>query len=165
MNLSVSKATSDYSVMVACDVMLNFVGITTFSILVLFWVLVCTGITFYKILNQHIIDMITRKSLNGTCYVNHNEMAMDELKLWKHQLSLVSRFVHMVNRYFGPVIVIAISHEFITFIITFYELVLAVQRSEVKQASIYGAMVGRELFFLSVLTWTSYVLQLEVYIC
>lgn len=162
MNLSVSKATSDYSIMVGCEVMLNFVGITTFSILVLFWVLVCTGITFYKILNHRIIDMINRKQIKETCANNNDEMTMDELKSWKHQLSLVSRFVHMVNRYFGPVIVIAISHEFTTFIITFYNLVLAVQRSETTNASIYGAMVTRELFFLSVLTWTSYVLQLEV---
>ena len=95
--------------------------------------------------------------------MTRNNISETELKVWKYHHNLVCHYVHMINRSFGPIILVAICHEFMIFITTFYELVIAVQQSNnLFAVSIYGAMVARELFFLPTLIWTSYTIQLEV---
>lgn len=150
-----SHAEKSCKEMIFCQILLNFLGVITFSIQIFVIILVCTGATFYRILNERIFEMTTRQLLGS-------RISEIELNAWKHHHNLVSRFVHMINRCFGPIILVAISHEFISFITIFYELVLAIKHSNICAISIYGGMFTRELFFLSVYIWASYTLQLEV---
>ncbi len=137
--------------MILCEGLRIFLGTSTFSIQILFMILVYTGATFYRILNMKMFHMMTHNSINGI-----------ELNVWKHQHNLVCYYVHLINRSFGPIILVAICHEFMTFITTFYELILAVQQSNSFALLIYGGIFARELFFLSIFIWTSYCLELEV---
>lgn len=141
--------------MIICEIMLNFLGLVTFSIQIFVMVLICTGATFYQILNKRIFEMTTRRPLGS-------RISKIELNAWKHNHNLVSRFVHKISRCFGPIILVAVCHEFISFITISYELGLAAQRSNICAISIYSGMLARELLFLSVYIWTSYTLEFEV---
>lgn len=133
---------------------LNFAGMITFSILTLFWILVKTGIIFYRILNQRIVDM-TNKPL-GTC------LSEVVLKTWLYNHCLVTQYTSILNRYFGPIILIAICHAFVIVITTSYQLVMAIENTNLICMTIFGSIVLRELVFLSFLIWEAYVLQSEV---
>jgi len=137
-----------------CNSSLNVVGMITFSIITLFWILVKTGIIFYRILNQRIVDM-TNKPI-GTY------LSEVELKTWKYHHCLVTHYTSIMNRYFGPIILIAICHAFVVVITTSYQLVMAIENANLICMTIFGSIVVRELVFLFFLIWEAYILQLEV---
>lgn len=117
----------------------------TFTILVLFWILVYTVIVLYCVLNQRILDI---NKLIGT-------MKENELKAWKHQHVLVVHFEHLINRCFGSVFLVFICDEFIIIIRASYRLILAVEARKQLITTIFSLIIIREFFFLSVFVFLS----------
>lgn len=144
---------SHFEIMPISEAVFNFVGMVTFTILVLFWILVYTVIVLYRVLNQRMLDMINKPI--GT-------LKEIELKAWKHQHVLVAHSEHLINRYFGSVVLVSICHEFVILITASYQLILAVQASKQPCTTIFSLILIREFFFLSVFVLMSYALALEV---
>lgn len=138
-----------------CKFLLFVESATTTSILILLWVLINSNSYFFQVLNQQIKDLAKRSYA----------IRLEELKIWKSNFACVCRMVHWINHCFGLIVLIAVSHGFLTFIANSYQFLARMTGLKDDQhfsGLSFLFLVIQEFTFLSILICTSYNLTSEV---
>lgn len=88
---------------------------------------------------------------------------MDVLTSWKADHAITCKFVHCINSCFGSIILIAVAHNFVSFIRHSYQLIASLHLSSDMDGQVRHLLIlFLETIYASVLICTSYILQAEV---
>lgn len=145
----------NYDIQTTYIILLWLAATCSSSVVILFWIITSTAITLFKLLNSRIRVILSRTAAGSIDGVQ-------ELLVWKNHHAMIHGLVLLINRCFGPVVLVSICHGFLAFITTFYQFVSAAERNVAISGVPYLVSFIKQVFFLSIIIVVSYRLQSEV---
>lgn len=149
---SSSSSSSSFSTYQLYLLLICIAGISSSSIIILFWIMVSTTIALFRLLGNRIRAIVSRTS----------PMDLEELLVWKNHHAMVCHLVSLINRCFGSVVLISICHGFLIFIANFYQFVVAFEDSNWSSGVSYLLVFLQQVILLSIIIVVSTKLQREV---
>ena len=131
----------------------------SFSILVLFCVLVWSTSHIFRNLNLEIIYFTSPTSLSLDSSLG---CVRTQLENWRRYHTLACQLVVQINKCFGIILLVAMTHSFVSFIIDSFEItIMAFNYNHLPQTH-FVIRFGQHFFHFLMVCLGSYLLQSEV---